>query len=311
MHDHFENNHIHHHHGFSHHAHGLQNPAKLLFISLLITLCFAFIEAIAGYLSGSLALMSDAGHMLTDSSSLALGAIAAWIANRPITSKMSYGFGRAEVLAALCNGLLMLGVVSAIIYAAINRFHEPPEVQGGTVTLVAILGLAANIAVAFILSHDSVSLNTKAAMLHVIGDLLGSVAALVSGIVIVFTGWMPIDPILSLAISLLILYSTFNVLKASIRVIMEGVPDHVRLDLIRKTIAETDGVISIDDLHIWTVSSAQTALSAHIHIEGFQEWHSILDRLHDELHHKFGIQHITIQPIAITSVIIQQKAQPV
>ena len=168
-----------------------------------------------------------------------------------------------------------------------------------------------NIAVAYILSHDTESLNTKAAMVHVIGDLLGSLAALVSGVVIFFTGWMLIDPILSLAISILILYSTFHVLRASIRVIMEGVPDHVKLELIRKTIAETEGVISIDDLHIWTVSSAQTALSAHIRIEDFQEWHRILDRLHDELHHKFGIQHITIQPVSITSIVSPQKTRPV
>ena len=300
----------HHHHGLTHHSHGLRRSAKLLIGSLLITLGFAFIEAIAGYLSGSLALMSDAGHMLTDSTSLALAAIAAWIANKPITSKMSYGFGRAEVLAALINGLLMLGVVSAIIYAAIDRFQNAVDVQGGTVILVAMLGLVINVAVAYILSHDAESLNTKAAMLHVIGDLMGSLAALVSGIIILFTDWMLIDPILSLLISIIILYSTFNVLRASIGVIMEGVPDHLQIELIRKTITETDGVISIDDLHIWTVSSTQTALSAHIRIKDFLKWHQILDRLHDKLHHKFGIQHVTIQPISITSVVSQQKAQP-
>jgi cobalt-zinc-cadmium efflux system protein len=296
-----------HDHGHRHHSHALPQSAKLLLGSLIITLGFAFIEVIAGYYSGSLALMSDAGHMLTDSTSLALGAIAAWIANKPMTSKMSYGFGRAEVLAALINGLLMIGVVSGIVYAAFNRFQLPTQVEGKTVSLVAIAGLMINVIVAYILSRDTHNLNTRAALLHVFGDLLGSVAALVSGIVIVFTNWMLIDPILSLGISVLILYSTINLLRESLRVIMEGVPEHLQIKTIRDAIAETTGVVSIDDLHIWTVSSQQTALSAHISIEDFRHWHHILNQLHEKLHHHFGIDHITIQPTSATSIVHYRK----
>ncbi|MCP4409838.1 MAG: cation transporter [Gammaproteobacteria bacterium] len=307
-HDH-QHDHEHHHHGHGHHSHALQKSAKLLFASLIITLGFAFVEAIAGYFSGSLALMSDAGHMLTDSTSLALGAIAAWIANKPMTRKLTYGFGRAEVLAALINGILMLVVIAGIVYAAIGRFQSPTHVEGGTVTLVAFVGLIINIVVIFILSRDSHNLNTRAALLHVIGDLLGSVAAMVSGIVIIFTGWMLIDPILSVGISVLILYSTIHVLGETLRVIMEGVPNHLQLEVIRKTIAETEGVSSIEDLHIWMVSSRQTALSAHVRIEDFNHWHAILDKLHERLHHEFSIDHVTIQPTSSATVVTHQNGK--
>ena len=309
MHHHGHAHQGHAHHGHHHHAHALQKSAKLLSISLIVTLGFAGVEAIAGYLSGSLALMSDAGHMLTDSMSLALGATAAWIANRPMTGRMSYGYGRAEVLAALTNGLLMLGVVAGIVYAAIGRFQNPPPVQGGTVILVAVLGLLINVLVAYILSRDAKSLNTRAALLHVFGDLLGSVAALVSGIVIVLTGWMLIDPILSLAISTLILYSTYGLLKESFRVVMEGVPSHLKLDNIHSEILDTKGVVSIEDLHIWTLASNQTVLSAHIRIEDLNQWHVILGQLHDRLHHHFSIDHITIQPMSIKGVVIYHEAE--
>lgn len=276
---------------------------------MIITLGFAFVEVIAGYLSGSLALMSDAGHMLTDSTSLALGAIAAWIANKPMTRKLTYGFGRAEVLAALINSVLMLVVIAGIVYAAIGRFQAPSHVEGGTVTLVALVGLIINIVVAFILSRDSHNLNTRAALLHVIGDLLGSVAAMASGIVIIFTGWMLIDPILSVGISVLILYSTIHMLGETLRVIMEGVPNHLQLDVIRNSIAQTQGVSSIEDLHIWMVSSRQTALSAHVIIEDFNHWHALLDELHEKLHHDFNIDHITIQPTSSTTVITYQHGK--
>jgi cobalt-zinc-cadmium efflux system protein len=295
-------------HGHHHHVQALQKSAKLLSISLVITLGFAGVEALAGYLSGSLTLMSDAGHMLTDSMSLALGATAAWIANRPMTGRMSYGYGRAEVLAALTNGLLMLGVIAGIVYAAIGRFQNLPPVRGGTVVLVAGLGLVINVLVAYILSRDAKSLNTRAALLHVFGDLLGSVAALVSGIVIVLTGWMLIDPILALVISTLILYSTYGLLKESFRVVMEGVPSHLNLDHIRSEILDAKGVISIEDLHVWTLASNQTVLSAHIRIEDLSQWHVILGQLHERLHHHFGIDHITIQPISITGVVVYHDA---
>ncbi len=302
-HDHARHEHTNHTHATHDHAHALQASAKLLAVSLLITLGFAAVEAVAGYLSGSLALMSDAGHMLTDSTALALGAIAAWIAKKPMSKRMSYGYGRAEVLAALINGLLMLGVIAGIVYAAIGRLQQPTEVHGGTVTLVASLGLLINVLVAYILSRDAHSLNTRAALLHVLGDLLGSVAALVSGIIIVLTGWMRIDPILSLGISLLILYSTFGLLRESLRVVMEGVPHHIKLEEVRKEIAGTRGVVSIDDLHIWNVSSEQIALSAHIRVENLDQWHTILNHIHERLHHHFRIDHITIQPISIKGVV--------
>lgn len=285
--------HVHHHHehGHSHdHGHGHLGWA------LIITLGFAMVEAAGGWWSGSLALLSDAGHMVTDSFSLGLAAFAAWIARRPPSARHSYGLVRAEIIAALLNSLLMLGVVAFIVIEAIERLRNPQPVAGGWVMLIAAIGFGVNAVVALVLSHGGGGLNTRAALLHVLGDLLGSVAALLAGAIIYFTGWTAADPILSLLVVGLILVSTVRLLKEALHVLMEGVPPSVNLEEVGHAMAQVEGVSSVHDLHIWTLSSGQTALSAHIDMSDLSQWPAVLAASRALLHERFDIDHVTLQP---------------
>lgn len=282
--------------GAHHHDHGHQPPRHTLLWALGLTLGFAFVEAVSGWLSNSLALLGDAGHMFTDASALALAAFAAWLAKRPPSHRHSYGLVRAEIVAALINGLAMIVIIVAITVTAIQRLLEPHDVSGGVVMVVAFIGLLINLAVAWILHSGEQTLNTRAALLHVLGDLLGSVAALVSGVVIYFTGWDTIDPLLSLLICALILVSSLRLLREALHVIMEGVPFELDLPEVGKSMAAVDGVESVHDLRIWSVSSGNTALSAHVVIGDGRHWPELLHRLQDLLHDRYGIHHATLQP---------------
>jgi cobalt-zinc-cadmium efflux system protein len=264
--------------------------------ALVFTLGFALVEALGGWWSGSLALLSDAGHMVTDSFSLGLAAFAAWIARRPPSARHTYGFVRAEILAALINGLLMLGVVLFIVIEAIERLRTPQPVAGGWVMAIAAVGLGVNVVVAWVLSHGGDGLNTRAALLHVLGDLLGSVAALLAGGIIYFTGWTPADPILSLAVVALILVSTVHLLKEALHVLMEGVPASLNLEEVGRAMAQVAGVASVHDLHIWTLSSGRVALSAHVDLADLATWPAVLAELRNLLHERFDIGHVTLQP---------------
>ena len=268
---------------------------RRLLLALGLTLGFAAVEAVGGWLSGSLALLGDAGHMLTDSTALGLAALAARVARRPPTPRHTFGLGRVEVLAALINGVFMLAIVAAIAWAAVDRLLEPRPVTGWTVLVVAALGLVVNLLAARLL-HGGEGLNVRGALLHVMGDLLGSVAALVAGAVILATGWTPIDPILSLAICLLILASSLNLLRDGVHVLMEGVPAHVDLHTVGEALAAVEGVHSVHDLHIWVPDSGRTALSAHVVIADLKDWEILLDRLHAVLEGELGIDHATLQP---------------
>lgn len=287
--------HGHHPHGHHHAPHGHSARARLA-IAVVLTLGFAVIEALAGWWSGSLALLGDAGHMVTDSTALAIAAVAAWMATRPPSERHSYGLGRMEVIAALLNGLFMLAVVAGIAAAAVGRLQTPVPVNAPTVMLVAGIGLLINITIALTLSHGAHDLNTRGALLHVMGDLLGSVAALASGVVIHFSGWTLIDPILSLFICAVILFSTLSLLRESLHVLMEGVPLNLDLPEVGKTMARTEGVISVHDLHIWNLSSGEIALSAHVLVRSMVEWQTTLERLCHRLDESFGISHVTLQP---------------
>ena len=269
---------------------------RVLITGLTITVVFALIEAIGGWWSGSLALLGDAGHMITDATALGLAAFAAWVSRQPPSARHSYGLVRAEVVAAMINSLFMLLVVTLISYHAIERLRHPQDVAGGVVMLIAAVGLLVNIYVAKILHGGEQTLNTRAALLHVMGDLLGSVAALLAGAIIYFTGWTPIDPILSFLISGLILWSSFRLLREVLHVIMEGVPPYLDLPKVGMTMAKVKGVTSVHDLHIWTLSSGLVALSAHIVIEDMQQWVTTLGRLKILLRERFAIEHITLQP---------------
>jgi cobalt-zinc-cadmium efflux system protein len=264
--------------------------------ALALTLSFAFVEAIAGYFSGSLALISDAGHMFTDSTALGLAALAAWLARRPPSPRHTYGLVRAEILAALVNGLLMLSLITFIAVEALERFAHPREIHGGTVTAVAVLGLLINLGVAWRLSRGQRDLNTRAALMHVMGDLMGSVAAITAGLVITFTGWTPIDPLLSLLVAGLILVSAWRLLSEALHVLLEAVPSHIDVEEVSQHMAAIDGVVSVHDLHIWTLSSGQIALSAHLDVETPTAWPRILKQERVLLGEHFNIGHVTLQP---------------
>jgi cobalt-zinc-cadmium efflux system protein len=268
---------------------------QILGWSLTLTLGFALVEAYAGLRSNSLALLSDAGHMATDSAALGLALLAQILAKRPPSAKHSFGFGRAEALAAFINGLAMLVVVGWIAVEAVQRISDPQPVQGEAVFVVAAIGLMINLLVAWLLSHDRESVNTRAALVHVLGDLLGSIAALVAGAVIYFTGWLRIDPLLSIFVSVLILRSTIAVLRESSHFLMKGVPHHIDYLQVGADLAAVKGVLSVHDLHIWEMSPGQPALIGHIEVRDLQEWPEVLRTINAMLLEKHSIDHVTLQ----------------
>ena len=287
------------------HAHGAgdakhehfaeERSLKVLGWALVLTLSFAVVEVVAGFMSNSLALISDAGHMVTDAAALGLALLAQLIAKRPPSARHSFGFARAEALAAFVNALLMLGVVGWILFEAAHRYARPEPVAGAMVFVVAAIGLAINIVVIWILSHDKHSLNTRAALVHVMGDLLGSVAALVAGAVIYLSGWTQIDPLLSVLVSLLILKSTFSILGQSYHFLMEGVPHQIDYLKVGVDLAHVPGVLSVHDLHVWDMSPGHPALIGHLEISELSQWPQVLQAVKQMLLDKHGIDHVTLQ----------------
>jgi cobalt-zinc-cadmium efflux system protein len=282
--------------GHAHDHHHDHSASRFLPLALVLTLAFAAIEAVAGWWSGSLALLGDAGHMLTDAASLGLAAIATRIARRPASTRHSYGLRRVEALAALANGLFMLAIVGGLVWHAVERLLAPRAVAGEAVILVALGGLLLNIAVAWLLTRGEADLNTRGALLHVLGDLLGSLAALASGIVILYTGWTPIDPLLTMLICGLILYSTLSLLRQVLNTLLEGVPEGLSLPEVGRAMAGIAGVRSVHDLHIWSLDSRRTALSAHIELADAARWPEVLTAERSLLQARFGIAHATLQP---------------
>ncbi len=276
-----------------HHGHG---AGRTLLIALAVTLGYALVEFVGGRIFGSLALMSDAGHMLSDSLTLGLAAFAAWVAARPAGDRHSYGFARAEVVAAFVNGLAMLLIVVLIVVEAVARLLEPEPVAGLGVVVVAFCGLLVNLGVMFLIGRGERNLNTRAALIHVVGDLIGSVAAITAGAVIYFTGWQPIDALLSVVIALLILASTVQVSRDALHVLMEGVPAGVTLEEVGQALSQIEGVRAVHDLHVWNISSGQVALSAHVDLEDLANWAVLLESARRMLQVRFRIVHVTLQP---------------
>ncbi|MFZ4062723.1 MAG: alpha/beta fold hydrolase [Polynucleobacter sp.] len=294
--------------GDAKHAHTRQaSNQNLLLIALVLTLGFSGVEAAAAYFAGSLALISDAGHMVTDAAALGLALLAQLIARRPPSPKHSFGFGRAEALAAFVNGIAMLALVIWIVSEAITRFYTPHQVDGFTVSVVAFVGLLMNILVAWVLSHDKKSVNTRAALVHVMGDLLGSVGALLAGLIIQFTGWMPADALLSIFVSLLILKSTFSILRESYHFLMEGVPLHIDYLEVGRDLKKMPGVLAVHDLHVWEMTPSFPALIGHIEIENLNEWPVIMRQIHEMLLAKHGIDHVTLQPEEVSADIVCER----
>ena len=269
---------------------------QTLIVALVVTLGYAVVEFIAGAAFHSLALMSDAGHMLSDALALGLAAFASWVGSRPGGSRHSYGFARAEVVAAFVNGLAMLLIVVVIAVEAIGRLLDPQPVSGLGVMIVAFVGLLANLFVAFLLGRAERNLNMRAALIHVVGDLAGSVAAVTAGAVIYYTGWQPIDALLSIVIALLILGSTVRLVLDALHVLMEGVPSGLRIEEIRSAIGTFAGVRAVHDLHVWNISSGQVALSAHVELDNLDNWAALLESARQMLQTRFGIAHVTLQP---------------
>lgn len=269
---------------------------RIISIALILTFVYMIVEAVGGWYSNSLALLADAGHMLTDVAALSLTLGAIWFGSRPATAKKTFGYYRLEILAAFVNGIVLVLLSIWIIYEAIQRWQQPVAIQGAEMSVVAFGGFLVNLVVAKMLhaghSHD---LNMRGAFLHVIGDLLGSVAAMIAGILIIFFGWVWADAATSILISLVIIYGAWRLIVESVNVLLEGTPAHIDLSRVETVILETQGVGGVHDLHVWTISSGIVALSAHISHHDAISHSDLLVSVKDNLHNHFGIDHLTIQ----------------
>ena len=279
------------------HDHGTRaGGRRALAAVLVLTAGFTVVEVVGGLLTGSLALLADAGHMLSDNLSLGLALFAAWLAGKPATPGRSFGYQRAEILAALANGMALVAIAIWVFVEAVSRFREPVEVLGGPMLAVAALGLVVNAAGASILHRSGgESLNVEGAMRHVIADALGSVGAMTAAIVIILTGWRYADPLISAAIAVLILGSSWTLLRDSTNVLLEAAPRGLDAEAVGRRMASADGVREVHDLHIWTITSGFPALSAHVLVGRHEDCHARRRDLEELLAHEFGISHTTLQ----------------
>jgi cobalt-zinc-cadmium efflux system protein len=265
-------------------------------LALGLTAIYMFAEAIGGWLTNSLALIADAGHMLTDVAALSLTLGAIWFASRPATAKKTFGYYRLEILAAFVNGIALVLISLWVIYEAYERFNAPPEVKGLQLTLIAVGGLLINILAAFLLHSDHQhDLNMRGAWLHVVGDALGSCAAIIAGILIIAFGWNWADAVCSFLISLIIVFGAWRIIRESVNVLLEGTPAHINLKAVEETIRQTENVADVHDLHVWTITSGMEALSVHIIHESSVSQKELLQNIRAKLHDDFGIDHLTIQ----------------
>lgn len=264
--------------------------------ALIISAVYFFAELIAGFMTNSLALLSDAGHMLSDVGALGLSLFAFRMAKRPATHHSTFGFHRVEILAALFNGLTLWFIVGVIFAAAYNRISAPPRVESFGMIVVAVLGLVVNLAAAAILhSGHRHNLNMRGAFLHVVSDAIGSVGAIAAGVVMLTTGWYLADPLISVFIGALILFSSWSLVKDSVNVLMQTVPKGIELADVRRTIESVDGVAKVHDLHVWAVTSDIYTLSAHAVVENGGDFHQVLNGIEDAMKERFNIEHTTIQ----------------
>jgi cobalt-zinc-cadmium efflux system protein len=278
------------------HSHDQKRSIQGLRRALLITATWFFIELIGGLYSNSLALMADAGHMLTDLAALALSLFALKVAALPATHRKTFGYRRAEILAALANGLFLVLIACYILYTAYQRFLSPPAVKSGTMLIIAVTGLIANLVTAALLyrsQHDN--LNVRSAFLHVMSDTLGSVGAIIAGIAMIQWQWYAADPIVSVVVSALILFGSWHLIVESVDVLLEGTPQHLNIKDILADLGNTDGVISIHDLHVWSITSGMPAMSCHVVTRRGCDSALVLHSLIHLMREKYGIEHTTIQ----------------
>jgi cobalt-zinc-cadmium efflux system protein len=282
-------------HGHEPHSHAARRSGPLVF-ALVLTAIYMVAEAVGGWLTNSLALLADAGHMLTDVAALSLTLFAFSFAARPATSRKTYGYYRIEILAAFINGVALVLLSVWVIYEAIIRWQTPQQVRALEMTIVAAGGLIVNIIVAKTLhsghKHD---LNIRGAFLHVIGDLLGSVAAIAAGLFIITLGWLWADAASSIVISVIIIFGAWRLVSESVNVLLEGTPRHIDFAAVEDLLLSTEGVTGVHDLHVWTISSGIDALSAHINHRDEISHRDLLADVRDRLSERFGIEHLTIQ----------------
>lgn len=297
-HHHHSGDHHGHHHGHSHFEETREGNKKGLIIALTITAGIMLLEFFGGLVTNSLALLSDAGHMLSDTSSLILSLFAIWFAQRPASRNKTYGFYRFEILAALFNGLTLFIISGIIVWEAYGRFFEPPTVASGSMMVIAAIGLIANLISAWSLIRKSDiknNVNLRSAYLHILGDALGSVGAIIAGALMLLFDWYIADPIISVIVALLILKSAWGVMKQSIHILMEGTPITIDQSEVESYLKQINGVINVHDLHIWTITSGLDSLSCHLLVEEHADTQEILQRAIDLIKDKFQIEHTTIQ----------------
>ena len=288
--------HVHLAHDHNHHVRRSSDNWRRLSLVLSLTALYMIAEAIGGWWTGSLALLADAGHMFTDAAALALALTAVWFGSRPATSKKTFGYYRLEIIAALVNGVALVVISLFIFYGAYERWLAPPVVRTGPMILVASGGLVINLTCAWILhSRNEIDLNIRGAWMHVMGDALGSVAAILAGVFMSLFGWYAADAVFSVFISLLIIWASVRLIRESTNVLLEGTPAHINLAAVEDEILATAGVAAVHDLHVWTITSGREALSAHvIHAESISQ-SDLLRELRTKLHDRFGVDHLTIQ----------------
>jgi len=283
------------------HSHGHEHQRRsgdrrALAGAFALIACFMVVEIVVGVRSDSLAVLADAGHMLSDAASLGLALGAVWLAARPATTQRSFGYRRAEILAALANGVALVAIAIWIFVEAGRRLQSPPDVLGGWVLAVGCVGLVVNLAAAWILSHKgSGSLNMRGALLHVVADALGSVGVIVAGTIILTTGWEAADPIVSIIIGVLILASSWTLLKESVNILLEATPSGIAAEDVGRAILGEPNVVQVHDLHVWTITSGFPALSAHVLVEPGADCHAIRRRIEAVLRQQFALEHTTLQ----------------
>jgi len=275
----------------------VSKATSALAIALGITASFFIIELVGGILTNSLALQTDAFHMLTDVFALAYALFAAWLAQRPVTLKRTYGYYRVEILSAFLNGIFLWAIVVFILYEAIQRIQQPAGVQSLNMLVIAVLGLIANGIVAATLSRSrNESLNLKGAYLHVIADVLGSLGAISAGLIMFFTGWYVADPIASIMISVLVLYSSGKLVRDSVNVLLEGVPPHIDVASLERSMVGVKGITNVHDLHVWSIADTKMCcMSSHVVVEEGIDRKELITKLIHMLKEEFGIDHTTIQ----------------
>jgi cobalt-zinc-cadmium efflux system protein len=274
---------------------GSQNR-RALATALAITATYTVAEVIGGLITGSLALLADAGHMLSDNFSLGLALFAFWLSAKPPTPERSFGYKRAEILAAHFNGVTLVAISIWIFYEAYRRFQDPPEILGGWMMAVAMMGLFVNVAAALVLSRsEGESLNLQGALRHIIADLLGSVGVITAAVVILLTGWLYADPLISVLIGFLVLGSSWKLLKESTNILLEQAPRSVDVTEVGRKMVGVEGVEEVHDLHVWEITSGFPALAAHVLVGQGEDCHERRRELEKVLYREFGIEHTTLQ----------------